>query len=55
MTQSVLVIGAGTGIGLAICKKIVQNHNGTITAHSKEGEGATFDIYLPVQAEMAAA
>lgn len=46
---------SGTGIGLAICKKIVQNHNGTITAHSKEGEGATFDIYLPVQAEMTAA
>jgi PAS domain S-box-containing protein len=38
---------SGTGIGLAICKKIVQNHNGVITASSKEKEGSTFHIYLP--------
>ena len=38
----------GTGIGLAIVKKIVQNHNGVITADSKPNEGATFNIYLPV-------
>jgi len=38
----------GTGIGLAICKKIVQNHNGFITATGKPGEGATFKIFLPV-------
>jgi PAS domain S-box-containing protein len=38
----------GTGIGLAIVKKIVENHNGVITANGTEGEGATFDIYLPV-------
>jgi PAS domain S-box-containing protein len=37
----------GTGIGLAICKKIVQNHQGVIKAFGKSGEGATFDIYLP--------
>lgn len=37
----------GTGIGLAICKKIVDNHNGFIRAHSELGEGATFHIYLP--------
>jgi signal transduction histidine kinase len=37
----------GTGIGLAICKKIVQNHNGYIFAEGRPGKGATFLIYLP--------
>ena len=37
----------GTGIGLAIVKKIVQNHNGVITAEGKLKEGAIFNIYLP--------
>lgn len=37
----------GTGIGLAIVKKIVENHHGFITADSAEGQGATFTIYLP--------
>jgi light-regulated signal transduction histidine kinase (bacteriophytochrome) len=37
----------GTGIGLAICKRIVENHKGIITATGKPGEGATFDIYIP--------
>ena len=37
----------GTGIGLAICKKIVQNHKGFIYADGKPGLGASFVIYLP--------
>lgn len=40
---------AGTGIGLAICKKIVQNHEGAIKATSQPGVGTTFNIYLPVE------
>lgn len=39
----------GTGIGLAIVKKIIDKHHGLITAESKEGEGATFIIVLPKQ------
>lgn len=37
----------GTGIGLAIVKKIVENHHGYISASGKPGVGATFDIYIP--------
>ena len=39
----------GTGIGLAICKKIIDNHNGLIDAIGKPGTGATFILYLPVE------
>jgi PAS domain S-box-containing protein len=38
----------GSGVGLAICKRIVQNHNGIIRAYGTPDEGARFDIYLPV-------
>jgi two-component system CheB/CheR fusion protein len=39
---------AGTGIGLAICKRIIENHHGLITANGRLNHGARFDIYLPI-------
>ncbi|GAB3789586.1 hypothetical protein GCM10028818_58430 [Spirosoma horti] len=39
---------AGTGVGLAICQKVVTNHGGAITAMSQPGFGAKFSIYLPI-------
>jgi signal transduction histidine kinase len=40
---------SGTGIGLAICKRIVENHRGIIQASGELGKGATFIIYFPVE------
>lgn len=38
---------SGTGIGLALCKKIVANHNGKIAGHGEVGVGSRFDVILP--------
>lgn len=39
----------GTGLGLAITKEIVQKHHGSIKIHSKEGEGTTFTVRIPLK------
>ena len=39
---------AGTGIGLALSKRVVENHDGVIDAQAEEGKGATFTVYLPL-------
>lgn len=40
---------SGSGIGLSICRKIVERHNGSLVARSKPGEGTTFLFTLPMQ------
>jgi signal transduction histidine kinase len=39
----------GTGIGLALCRKIVERHHGMISADSELGSGATFTVRLPLE------
>ena len=39
---------SGNGIGLAICKKIMENHSGHITVESNPNEGTTFNLYFPI-------
>lgn len=41
-------VGSGTGLGLSITEKIIKNHGGNIDISSREGEGTTIDIQLPV-------
>jgi len=41
----------GTGIGLAVVRRIIERHNGQVSAHSSPGEGATFTILIPNNSE----
>jgi signal transduction histidine kinase len=44
-------VGKGSGMGLSICYRIVENHGGTITVNSKLGKGSIFTVTLPRQGE----
>ena len=42
-------VGEGTGLGMSIAYKVIQNHKGDISVESKIGEGTTFTITLPIE------
>ncbi len=42
----------GMGFGLAICKRIIEAHEGTITVKTKNGEGTTFTVTLPIKSKL---
>jgi two-component system, NtrC family, sensor kinase len=44
-------VGKGTGMGLSICYRIIENHGGTIFVNSKPGKGTVFSLNLPRQSE----
>ena len=41
--------GEGTGLGLALCRQILERHQGRMEVESKLGVGTRFDLYLPVK------